>query len=585
MKNKLSNEEIIIMFKDFANKLGRTPSQQDICNKRKINKEFLTTDVIRIRFGGINNLAKLCGLQPNVLLGITDEELIKNLKDFYNKNGFIPSKKNFINYKELPNISFYERRFNGILNALEIAGIPLSKERLSSKNKNTLSKEEIINIFIRFYNNNGFMPKLKELSMYNLPKESTIMYNFKNYKNLLIAMNIDIEEITSIIGYKTYKTNEELLNILKEYNNTVGFPIIRAFTSKNNLPSYTLYYDRFVSFQNAILLSGIIIPDNRKHYFNRDHLSDKEMLSLLKYYTDEKLKDNIYLLTNDEIDNIQGIPHTSTYTTRFGGIIDAYKNINIDYYEFNRKALENDMKEKYIALKEKLGHIPNSREIDKASNLGECYSMHTYSEHFNSLSDFQKMMGDIPTILGKSINEDDALEGLKILGQQLQRTPTQLDVGSCSFLPGYNYYATKFNSFKNALLCAGFDDVKIYISPRGNKALSLIEYHFLLMLENKNINFVQEEFYNKYIEGFKRKFRFDFTIVYENKKYLIEIFGIVGIEDYDKRKKEKIKLCEKYNLPLIDFYYKDFYKANEDKLYQLLLDKITYSNKLNKLNI
>ena len=75
------------------------------------------------------------------------------------------------------------------------------------------------------------------------------------------------------IKNETYKwkihTDEQLLEILRKYNDEVGFPTQRKFKTSNGLPSSVTYFNRFGSFQNAILLSGIEIPESRKRYFNR----------------------------------------------------------------------------------------------------------------------------------------------------------------------------------------------------------------------------------------------------------------------------------------------------------------------------
>lgn len=575
--DKYTDEQIIKMFTQLAEELGKTPSQKDVINERKINSNFISNSIIQRTFGGLNKLSTLCGLKPNVTI-ISDKELIQKLKDFYDKNDFIPLTKNFKDYDTLPPVHLYDSRFKGVVNALGIAKIPLNKTQLEQKNRNKLSNKEMIDQFIIFYKENEFIPNQNDLIKFGLPPISIITCRFKNYKTFILACGINVDKETARFSQNRDKTDEQLLQYIRDYYKNVAFPIEREFKTSNGLPSYALYFIRFGTFKNAILIAGIDIPEERLRFFDREKLTDEEMLYLLKYYTNEKLKNNIYLLTNDEIDSIKAMPHSSTYNTRLEGVVKSYKKIDIDYYEFNKIALEKDMKEKYIELAEKLGHVPNSREIDKSSNIGECYSMGTYIEHFGLLSQFQKDMGHIPTRLGHSISKNDALDGLKRLGDKLNYTPTIIDVNVCPYLPSSNYYRESFGSFADSLKIAGFDNVTIYVSPKGNKALSLIEYKFLLMLENKAIPFEKEEYYRKYIDGFKRNFRLDFTIMYNDKKYLIEIFGIVGNDKYDERKAEKIKLCKENNLPLIEIYYSDFYKADEDKLHNLLLNKIDELN-------
>mgnify|MGYP001007005713 CR=1 FL=1 len=572
-KNKYSDEEIIEIFKNFAKELDRTPTQKDIQNKREQDEGFITNEVIQYRFKGLTNLIKICGLKANVNF-YTKEEALKLLKNFYNKYGFVPKQKEFKNYAdELPSVAVYDK-FGGLLKALEIAEIPLRKDQLSQKNKNKLNKEQVKQKIIDFYNLNHFVPYTKDLDKYKLPKISTITHMFGNYKNYIIECGLEPPEEIFISTYRY--TDDELLHILKDYYEHIEFPTERKFLRRLGLPSGKTYFDRFGSFSNALKMAEISIPENRKRYFDRQALSDKELLYLLEYYTNKKLENKIYLLTNDDIDNISEMPSSATYTNRFGGVVQSYELIGIDYYDFNNFMLEEDMKSKYKKLKKQLKHVPNSRDIDKASKQGLCYAMSSYIHHFNNLSDFQKSMNDIPTKLGKSISEKEALNVLIELSKELNRVPMQLDVIKCKYTPSPQYYSEHFGSLTLALNKVGLDNSrKIYKIPNTNLiALSFYEYKFMIMMLNKQIKFEKEIFYDKYINNFDKKYRFDFMINYKNQNIFIEIFGITGDNKYDNKTKEKIKLCKDNNLTLVEIYPKDFKQFDEDFLYKLLINKL-----------
>jgi hypothetical protein len=583
----LSDEEIITMFKDFANRLGRTPKKKDIENERKTNKNFITGKTIQRRFGGTNNLAKVCGLNPNVIL-LSNEELIESLKGFYNKNKFIPSKRQFKNYSELPNISYYERRFGGILNAVEKANIPLNEKQIASKNQNKLSKEEVKHIFIEFYNKKKFIPKSEELQLYDLPPISTIVYQYKNYTNFLKECNIDISNDSERFIKHRNMTDEELITYIQDYYKSIGFPTEREFNSKNNLPSYTLYFQKFGSFKNAILISGIDIPENKIHYFDREQLSDEEMLTLLKYYTNEKLKNDKYLLSGKDIDNNKSMPHSGTYVARFGGIVKSYEKIGINYQEYNKKVLEQDMIDKYLRLYKKLGYTPDSREIDRESNKNQCYSMTTYISHFGSLYHLQQLCGLTPTGIGRNKSDKDLIIDLQTLNKILGRIPTVYDLKDFDFCASQRKYSYVFNSYANALIKAGFKpNTKFQFTKNNTLCNSSYDYMMTKMLENHNIIFSKEDYYRDYILDFDKAYRFDFIIIINNNKYFIEIFGIEGNDKYDKKKLEKIQLCKDNNIPLIQYYPDAFLSNNQEELYFDFIDKVLdcdeqyYDNKLN----
>jgi hypothetical protein len=446
------------------------------------------------------------------------------------------------------------------------------------------SDEELLNAFKNFYIKNGFIPKTKEFTKLGLAGSTTYFNRFGSIKNILKLLNIEVPRELKGVYEKQYElTDDELLHIMRIYYDTIGFPTQRKFNSKNNLPAYGTYWERFGSFKNAILMSGIKIPKERERFFDRESLTNEEMLRLLDYFTKEKLKNNIYLLTNDEIDNIENMPSCSVYVSRFGGVVNAYKLIDIDYHMFNKNALEEDMKLKYTELKNKLGRVPNSRDLDRASQSGECYAMNTYENHFGKLVNIQNIMGDIPTILGKNLDEDEAIERLKDLGIRLGRTPIRQDICDCDWLPSDSFYYRKFGSYSEALKLAGFEpNTKIYITNKGNKALSYLEYKFLNMIEKFNLKFRKEVYYRKIIEGFKRNFRFDFILELNNKIYFIEIFGIENNDFYNNRKEEKIKICKDKNIPLIDLYKQDIICKSETELFNLLQENINNLNYCNR---
>lgn len=426
------------------------------------------------------------------------------------------------------------------------------------------------------------VPKAKDfllkngLRSYNYYRE---VFDCKSLKDILEIVGIKVSEKDKSAFYSDNKnlTDEELLQILKDYYRNIGFPTQRKFTSKNGLPSYTTYWNRFGSFKNAILLSGIEIPKNRLQYFDREKLSNEEMLKLLEYYTSKKLETDIYLLTNDEIDNNPNMPHSCTYQSRFGGIIEAYKLIGYNYSEFNNDALEKDMIIKFKELAKKLGRTPNSRELDKCSQQGFGYSMGAYEFHFGSLYNAQIIAGLSPTVIGRNISRKEMIKDLQVLYDEIGRLPTQRDINANKDMASLKKYSNEFGSFTEALKVAGFKNVrnnKVIISPNGNMCFSSYEYDFCCMLENYNFDFKKDEYYKKYIKNLNRYYQFDFTIFYKGEVFFIEIFGLIDRDDYRKRANTKINLCKSNNLKLIDLYADDFKNKNKVDLYNELMSEI-----------
>ena len=581
VSKKYTDEEIIDKYKDFAKRLGKTPTQKDVNNESKINKDFPNNKTIHSRFGSKSNLDDICGFEINYKQYST-EELLNMIRE-YNKNIGFPQLSELQKYYNIDRNVFY-KRFNTYKNALILANIEIPKDmRVNYSNFKGISNEELLNLYYNYYIKYG-IPKNKDI-IFNesMPSLSLYRKRFGSIKNVLELLNIEIpeEEKKNFSDFKKI-SDEDLLQILIDYNNNVGFPTQRKFRSKNNLPSYTLYFHRFGSFRNAMILAGIEIPENRMKWFDRENLSDEEILKLLEFYTNKKLESNTYLLTNDEIDNNKNMPSMSVYVSRFGGIVNAYSKIGIDYYEFNNLAMEKDMIKKYKKLALKLGHTPNSREIDKASQNCECYSMGAYENHFGSVYQLQVYCDFIPTIIGRNKSDEELIEDLQELYERLGRVPTQKDVNMCEWMASISKYNDVFGGFIESLKIAGIvndsQNSKCSITPQGNYCRSSYEFDFCIMLENKGLNFRQEDYYSKYIKDFHRRFRFDYIVNINNIDYFIEIFGMMEYKWYRDKVDYKIKLCKDNNLILIDLYKKDFKKSDMETLYNLLLDKINNIN-------
>lgn len=376
---------------------------------------------------------------------------------------------------------------------------------------------------------------------------------------------------------KTY-SNEELLQALREYNKNIGFPTQRGLKPSEGYPNGRIYHERFGSFKNAILLAGLEIPENRKMYFDRESLNDKEMLKLLEYHTNEKLKIDTQLLTGSDIEEIKGMPSVATYVRRFGGIVDAYKKLGVDYYEFNRKKSKEKLEDDYHRLAKALGHAPHSRDLDRASLKGLTASAKTYAEHFGSILKTQVTLGYEPTNLGDLVTDEEILEGIIRLSEEIGDIPTQRDITECEYLPSLSRLASSFGTFRKTLIEAGFDEKeirgKVRTTNNSNVCYSRYELLFCKTLENRKIKFEKDVKYEDYVSNLGKRYTCDFVAEIDEQTYFIEVFGITNSSSYDKRTEEKIRLCKENGLKLIEIYPEDIWGKTQDEIYEMLLDRI-----------
>lgn len=234
------------------------------------------------------------------------------------------------------------------------------------------------------------------------------------------------------------------------------------------------------------------------------------------------------------------------------------------------------MLDKYINACNDYGHVLNSREITKLSkeNKQYIYCTETYNNHFGSIHNLQKICGFNVTIPGKNISKEEMINCLKKLGEELGRRPIQSDLKLYDFVPSANTYINEFGSFKIALKEAGFKYGKIFKNKNGKLFRSSYELKLANVLDFYNIKYETEIMYKDVIQNFKKLYRFDFEIIINNNKYYIELFGINGNELYEKRKNEKIKICNDNNISLIQLYQNDIYEKTNLEIYNNIISQI-----------
>ena len=373
-------------------------------------------------------------------------------------------------------------------------------------------------------------------------------------------------------GYNQY-TKEEIIELAQNWFNEHGRLVQRDLKHSNGLPSSCQVTKHFGTLQNLLKEAGIQSTTN-PNLFNREKLSDEEMLENYKKFVEEHLKTHMFLPTNDDLDRCQSIQCTSAYISRFG----SFNNVNklIGYEGYNNKVLEEDMIFKYKRACKEYGNVLSSREITKifkATN-NYIYSTEAYLSHFGTLHNLQELCGFDKTRPGMGATRKELIEKLQWLGDVLGRRPVESDLKLYKRMPSGKAYFKEFGSFRKALNEAGFKKQKIYETKNGTKCRSTYELKLAQVLESYNISFENEVLYKDVIPNFKRKYRFDFVVELNNRKYYIELFGIEGNELYERRKQEKIQICEENNIPLIQLYQSDIYSKTNQEIYETLFNYI-----------
>lgn len=156
---------------------------------------------------------------------------------------------------------------------------------------------------------------------------------------------------------------EELVSYLQEYYYHFGkVPTQREISSTNGFPNFKTFYERFGSFKNALIESGLYDLVENKKMFNRKEYTKKDVFEAFKVFTD---KHNRFPNNKEQRDSIKyNLPTSNIVIKHFKSIENLKKELGYGKEETinkeNTKALEL-LKQLYIQD----GKV-TARSIDKS---------------------------------------------------------------------------------------------------------------------------------------------------------------------------------------------------------------------------
>ncbi len=179
----------------------------------------------------------------------SEQELLCFLKDYHKKYGKVPGSRDFVGNPDYPSCSVYMRAFGNWNNAINKAGLTSNK----SSSFSYMSDEELINEIIKFNEEEGHPPSVRELtSNLKYPGYKLYVQRFGSLNNALEKSGLHIVNKTHTESY-SYLTNEQLIERLIDFYEEKGIP--PTYTELENNPHYphvSLYVRRFGSFTNAL---------------------------------------------------------------------------------------------------------------------------------------------------------------------------------------------------------------------------------------------------------------------------------------------------------------------------------------------
>lgn len=380
---------------------------------------------------------------------------------------------------------------------------------------------------------------------------------------------------------------QKLIDDVRRLYDSGKFPTCRDFKSRDK--TLAKYFSG--SFENVLAAAGIPIPKSRERFFGRKEFTRKQIVQMLSSAIMAFCSEHNRIPNYKDLEDFD-LPHSSLIHVKLGRdanietFIKKYMDIHYEALkEEEEKSLINELKEEMVEIGRKLGRTPTSRDLDEYSLRGECRSASTYLRYYGNMINAQIQCGFDVRYVGKMKSDEDLLNDLRLLYQKLGRPITGFDIVNLGDYADVSTYNTRFGTWTNALEQAGLPvNVKYYMSPRGLRCKSWVEYQFATMLENKKIPFDYEVKYRELNNTINTNIRLDFVIFIDNNYYYIELFGINQSKKYDQGKQRKIKLCESLDIPLIYFDWHEITKFfyNMDTIYDSLLSKISSLNKSKK---
>ena len=299
----------------------------------------------------------------------TKEKLILKLKDLYKKLNKTPTVKDLKKEKGFPSYVAFYTKFGSWNKALKNAGL-----KLNYKYK-FYSKEELINLLVKFKKNKGFSPRTEDFKNdLNLPAPTTYFKRFGSWNNALEKAGLEI-------NVKKGYTKEELILTLKNLSKDLKrTPMMKDLVPRKDLPEASVFKDNFGSWNNALKVAGLEVK-----YRFRKWKKEEIIFWLKKKYEELGKTPGIR-----DFDKDKDAPAKNTVRKLFGNWTIALREANIPVKRFHSK-------EELIKLLQKLARELNKTPTRTDMNKAKGYPSYTpFVEKFGSYTAACLRAGLIP---------------------------------------------------------------------------------------------------------------------------------------------------------------------------------------------
>jgi len=474
--------------------------------------------------------------------------------------GGTPKQRDFGNNNNLPSASTIRKNLNLKTwnEVLQLCEVGKTRERNYNEKDALLKLKNYINEL-------EYVPLRDELKNLNLSPSVTWFGNkFGSYEKTL-----------QLIGCRVITTDEDLLNILKDFYIKNGkSPTSKDMTNANRVPSVATYYTRFntKSWNTILTLAGLELNNfqgyTKENVLNKlkDYCNTYGKVLSREEYIQHNLTPSIdwyyeylgtynnacYLaglidkpLTNEErvSISIEELIKLTIQLNRFPSI-EEYENIK--HKGFSRIVLERKLKSKYsdickkyvpqselyhaygeitqkelieaiYVLNNKIGRPPMYYEF---KNFGYKYSYNTFQRIFNGMSynNIIESLGLTPSGSTSLIKDEETLLAeFYDYFKELGRIPYNNELNNCLKTASSTTYCKYFGTIKNVCDILNID-YELYYKDLG---------YMRIYLDKKG------EICRSLIEQCITNFLIDNNIKYEKETYYSELIGFMGKKRFD----------------------------------------------------
>jgi len=322
---------------------------------------------------------------------------------------------------------------------------------------------------------------------------------------------------------------ESLIEKFKEIVKDLGcVPSLNELDTIKEFPSLPLIYKHFGDYHNFIELSGFVNNRDGKKY-KKDFLIDEIKRFVNEFNRVPNMKD---------FENLEGYPARKTFTNHFGNYNDAirlagFEPVGKNLKEFDEKYRNKDYLTRIIQdYISKYDKTPTLREINKEVDFN---LKNLYRDVFGS---WNKAL----TYLGLKLNsvsryEDSFLESeFHRFFKENGRIPIYAEFNNSEY-PSFWCYQSRFGSWNKAVVAYGYipnDAHRKYELDDGEICASSYEFDISTWLKSKNIKYIRDVNYIDFIDGYKGKMNCDYLITYNDAKWYVEMAGFLRGTDFSK---------------------------------------------------